>query len=432
MEEEKFDVVVVGAGPAGLAAAYTLTKAGLQVLVFERGEYPGSKNVMGGILYRQPTEAVIPGFWKEAPVERPIVEQRVWMLTKDAAISLGYKSERLAQEPYNSFTVLRAKFDRWFAGKVEEAGAFILTDTVVEGLLRENGKVVGVRTGREDGDIRADVVIAADGVNSLIARDAGLHAELKPEHVALAVKEVIALPKEKIEDRFNLDPGQGATIELIGEATGRMLGTAFIYTNKESLSVGVGAITSEFVASGIKPYELIEQLKNHPAVRPLLVGGEVKEYMAHLIPEGGYKAIPKLYTDGLLVVGDAAMMVNSLHREGSNLALTSGKLAAEAVIKAKEKGDFSAQSLSLYQRLLQNSFVIKDLMKYKDATHYLEKHRELFTVYPEMMSDAAYEMFAVDSVPKGDKQKQIFKMIRGRRPLLRLARDLFDGWRAIS
>lgn len=432
MEEEKFDVVVVGAGPAGLAAAYTLSQAGLQVLIFERGEYPGSKNVMGGILYRQPTEAVIPGFWKEAPVERPIVEQRIWVLTKDSALTLGYKTDRMSKEPYNAFSVLRAKFDRWFAGKVEEAGAFILTDTVVESLLRENGKVVGVRTGREDGDIRADVVIAADGVNSLIARDAGLHAELRPDHVALAVKEVIALPREKIEDRFNLEPGQGVAIELVGEATGRMLGTAFIYTNQESLSVGVGAIASEFAASGIKPYELIEQLKAHPAVRPLVAGGEVKEYMAHLIPEGGYKAMPKLYADGLLVVGDAAMLVNSLHREGSNLAMTSGSLAAQAVIKAKEKGDFSAQSLSLYQRLLEESFVIKDLKKYKDATHYLEKHRELFTVYPEMMSDAAYELFAVDSVPKGDKQKRIMKMVRSRRPLLKLAKDLFDGWRAIS
>lgn len=432
MEEEKFDVIVVGAGPAGLSAAYTLAQAGLQVLVFERGEYPGSKNVMGGILYRQPTEAILPGFWKEAPLERPIVEQRLWVLAEDSAITFGYKSQRLAQEPYNSFSVLRAKFDRWFAGKVEEAGAFILTETVVEGLLRENGKVVGVRTGREDGDVRADVVIAADGVNSLLARDAGLHPELSPHQVALAVKEIIALPREKIEDRFNLEPGQGAAIELVGEATGRMIGTGFIYTNQESLSVGVGAIAADFVATSIKPYELIEHMKSHPAVRPLLAGGETKEYMAHLIPEGGYKAIPKLYADGLLVVGDAAMLVNSLHREGSNLALTSGKLAAQTVLRAREKGDFSAQSLSLYQRLLEESFIIKDLKKYKDATHFLETHRELFTLYPELMNEAAYEMASVDSVPKQDKQKQIWKMVRSRRPLLRLAKDLFDGWRALS
>jgi len=432
VEEEKFDVVIVGAGPAGLAAAYVLAQAGLQVLVFERGEYPGGKNVMGGIIYRQPTEAVFPDFWKEAPVERPIVEQRLMVLTKDSAVTMGYKSARFAQEPYNCFSVLRAKFDRWLAGKVEEAGAFILPETVVEGLIRENGKVVGVRTGRDDGDVRCDVVIACDGVNSLIARDAGLHAELKADQVALAVKEVIALPKEKIEDRFNLEPGQGATIELVGEATGRMLGTAFIYTNQDSLSVGVGAIASEFAATGIKPYELIEALKNHPAVKPLVAGGETKEYLAHLIPEGGFKAVPQLYADGLLIAGDAAMLVNSIHREGSNLAITSGKLAAQAVLQAKEKGDFSAQSLSVYQKLLESSFVMKDLKKYKYTTHYMESHRELFTVYPEMITDAAYEFMSVDSVPKGDKQKKIMKLVKGRRSMLRLAKDMFDGWRAIG
>ena len=432
MEDEKFDVVIVGAGPAGLAAAYVLTQAGLQVLVFERGEYPGGKNVMGGILYRQPTEAIFPGFWKEAPLERAIVEQRIMVLTQDSGITMGYKSARLAQEPYNAFSVLRAKFDRWLASKVEEAGAFILPETVVEGVIRENGKGVGVRTGREDGDVRCDVVIAADGVNSLIARDAGLHPEITGHQVALAVKEVIALPREKIEDRFNLEPGQGTAIELVGDATGRMLGTAFIYTNQESLSVGVGAIASEFAATGIKPYELIEALKNHPSIKPLVAGGETKEYMAHLIPEGGFKAIPKLYSDGLLVVGDAAMLVNSLHREGSNLALTSGKLAAQAVLQAKEKGDFSAQSLSVYQKLLEESFVIKDLKKYRNATQYLETHRELFTVYPDMLSDAAYEMICVDSVPKADKQKSVMKLIKSRRSMMRLAKDMFDGWRAIS
>jgi len=211
-----------------------------------------------------------------------------------------------------------------------------------------------------------------------------------------------------------------------------MIGTGFIYTNQDTLSVGVGAIAADYVARKIAPYDLLEQMKNHPAVRPLLQGGETREYMAHLIPEGGYKAIPKLYADGLLVVGDAAMLVNSLHREGSNLALTSGKLAAQAVLQAKEKGDFSAQSLATYQRLLEDSFVIKDLKKYKDATHFLESHRHLFTVYPDMFSEAAYELISVDSVSKQEKQKQIMKMIRSRRPLLRLAKDLFDGWRALS
>ena len=114
----------------------------------------------------------------------------------------------------------------------------------------------------------------------------------------------------------------------------------FIYTNKDSVSIGVGALIDHLLKKRMTPYELLENLKGHPIVRSLIQGGEVKEYLAHMIPEAGYHGIPKLYMAGLLVVGDAAMLVNSFFREGSNLAMISGKLAAEAVIRAKEKGDY--------------------------------------------------------------------------------------------
>src|SRR3712207_9321500 len=102
-----------------------------------------------------------------SPIERPITEQRVWSLTEDSMITMGYKSQRFNEEPYNAFSVLRARFDKWFADKAVEAGAVLITETVAEDVLRENGQIVGVRTNREDGDLRANVVIAADGVNSL-------------------------------------------------------------------------------------------------------------------------------------------------------------------------------------------------------------------------------------------------------------------------
>ena len=115
--QKQFEVIVVGAGPAGIACANTLAKAGVKVLLLERGEHPCSKNVMGGVLYRQVTEEIVPEFWQKAPLERHVVEQRYWFTDKDSAVAVGYKGGNHAQEPYNAFTVLRAKFDRWLDRK---------------------------------------------------------------------------------------------------------------------------------------------------------------------------------------------------------------------------------------------------------------------------------------------------------------------------
>lgn len=432
MEEEKFDAIVVGAGPAGAAAALTLARAGLEVALIERGSYPGSKNVMGGILYRHHAEQLVERFWEEAPLERHVSERRFWLLEGDSVTTLGHKSQRFCAEPHNAFTVLRAKFDRWFAGKAEEAGALMLCDTVVTDVIRRDGKVVGIRTGQDDGDLYADVVVAADGVNSLLARAAGLHAELPANRVALAVKEIIALPREKIEDRFGLEGDEGTAIEVFGEATAGMFGTGFIYTNGESLSIGLGAVLSDFVKSGLKPYDLIERFKANPMVRRLIAGGEPKEYMAHLIPEGGYNSVPPVYADGLMVVGDAAGLVNSVHIEGANLAMISGKLAAETAIEAKAKGDFSAAVLSGYRRRLDESFIVADLKKYRRAPGFFESHPALFDTYPGMVNAALDEFIAVDGLSKTEKQKRILKTALEHRSAWKMVGDLAGIWRALA
>src|SRR5690606_35371490 len=128
----------------------------------------------------------------------------------------------------------------------------------------------------------------------------------------------------------------------------------------------------------IRPYELLEYVKNHPMIRPYLQGGEPVEYLAHLIPEGGYRSMPKVVGHGVLVVGDAAQLVNAIHREGSNLAMTSGRLAAETIIKAKEYNDFSENMLDHYRVKLMESFVGQDMKKYKDATHFFDQNTQYF------------------------------------------------------
>jgi len=428
---EKFDVIVVGAGPAGLAAAYLLAQAGVKVAVIERGDFAGAKNVMGGILYRQPTQEVFGEFWKEAPLERPIVEQNYWVLTKEGALKGGFRSQTFGREPGNCFSVFRARIDKWMAEKVKQAGALVITETAVEEVLREDGRICGVRTGRPEGDLACDVVIAADGVNSLLAKNAGLRSEWRPNEVAVAVKEIIALPREEIEKRFSLNPDEGATIELFGDATSRLMGTAFIYTNKDSLSVGVGAICSDVVEAKISPNEMLEHLKAHPAVAPLVEGGEVREYLAHLIPEGGLDSMPPLCADGLVVVGDAAALVDSLHREGSNLAITSGKCAAEAILRAIEWKDFSAKSLARYEQLLRDSYVIRDMEKYRRSPHFFETHRELFTLYPEIGHRAAEIFMTVDGVSKKEKQRRIIRYFLSQRPVWKLLGDAWAAWRSL-
>src|SRR6266542_3751929 len=300
----------------------------------------------------------------------------MWLLTSDSIVQAGFKSNRYAEEPYNAFTVLRVKFDKWFADKAVAAGAVMVTNTVVEDVIRDDGRIVGVHTGREKGEVFGNIVIAADGVNSLLSKKAGLHGEMTPNHVALAVKEVVNMTREKIEDRFLLNPNEGATIEICGDSTMGMLGYWFIYTNRDSLSVGVGALLSDFIKRKVNPNDLMERFKSHPMLKKLLEGGESKEYMAHLIPEGGAAAMPPLYTDGMLVVGDAAGMSNAIYREGSNLALASAKIAAQTCVEAHKAGDFSSKTLARYAERLDTSFVMKDLRLYSRTSGYFQKQTQ--------------------------------------------------------
>lgn len=428
---EKFDAIVVGAGPAGTSAAYVMAKAGLNVLLIERGEYPGSKNVMGGVLYRHQMDEIIPGFYKEAPLERPIVEQRFWMMGEESVFTSGYKGLEWSKEPYNNFTVLRAKFDQWYANKAVEAGALLINETVVTECIVEDGRVIGVRTDRPDGDVYADVVVIADGVNSLLGKSLGFHKEFKPSDVALAVMEVIDLPAEKIEDRFNLEPNQGTTIEIFGDATKGILGTGFIYTNKESINIGVGATLSGMIKHRLRPYDLLDYLKSHPIVRPLIRGGEPAEYAAHLIPEGGYNAMPKIVGNGVVLVGDAGQMVNGIHREGSNMAMTAGRLAAETIILAKQANDFSENMLDTYRVRLFDSFVGRDLKKYKDATHTFETHPQYFNDYIPMINKAASQFFTIDGMPKKDKQQKIFRSLTEGKSKLGMVQDIYRAWKVM-
>lgn len=424
-QENKTEVIVVGGGPAGISCAITLARAGKQVILIERGKFSGSKNVFGGAIYAQPTREIFPDFEENAPLERKNIEHKYALLGEEDATVISYKKRH--ENPV-SYTVIRGKFDRWMADEAKKAGVILVEETVVRELIVQDGFVKGVRTELEE--YYSDIVVLADGVNSLLAKQIGLRGDLSPEDVALSVKEVIKLPQEVINERFHVNDDEGCIYEIFGGPMLGMLGLGFLYTNKNSVSIGLGVTLSELIEKGIRPYDLLDKLKSHPEIAPLIKDGELLEYSAHLIPEGGYKKVPLLFGAGVMMCGDAAMFVNNMHWEGTNLAMISGKIAGETAVIALGKQDFSETALSHYQEELENSFVIKDLRTYKDLMGGIQERVEEFLGYYPKKINSFFEMFtSVDSVPKREKYHKFIKSIFTDRKISELFKDF---WTAVK
>lgn len=430
-----FDAIVVGAGPAGTAAAITMANGGLNVILVERGRFAGAKNFFGGVLYTHALAEVIPDYWeKNPPFERPVTEQGYWMLSPDSVVRMMHKSEHYKQEPAEAYIGLRSPFDEWFARQATAAGALVITKTTVSDVIKdERGRVIGVRTDRPDGDIYAPLVILAEGVNNLLTQKAGLiKGDLPPRLVALSVKEFIGLPAKEIEARFGLNgEKEGVAIDVFGDATMGLPGTAFIYTDKRGISIGVGMLLEEFVFHNLKPYEVLARFKNHPVVKPYLEGGAPLEYGAHLIPEMGYDRMPSLYADGVMVAGDAAGMVDALHREGTNLAMTAGRMAGETALAAHKQNSFTADSLRHYHRTLEESFVLKDLKQYRRMGDFLDGTPHFMGTYVNFVNDAALRYFTAHGMPKRDMEKEIVNSLKNRRSFFGAAWDMLKLLRAM-
>ncbi len=417
--ENKTDVIIVGAGPAGISCAITLARAGKEVVLIERGLFAGSKNVFGGAIYTTATKEIFPNFEKEAPVERRNIEHNFAILGEEDSTTITYR-----KNDNSSYSVIRAKFDRWAAEEAKKAGAYLVEETVVRELIKENNQVIGVKTELEE--YFADIVILADGVNSLLAKQIGLRKDIDTKDVALSVKEVIKLDKETINQRFKLKDNEGAIVEIFGGPMLGMLGLGFMYTNTDSVTIGLGITLNELVEANYRPYEILEKLKNHPSIAPLIDGGTLKEYSAHLIPEGGYKKIPKLCDNGVMITGDAAMLVNNLHWEGTNLAMISGKLAAETAIEALEKNDFSKKTLANYEKKLKNSFILKDLKTYRDLMDVMHSRKKAFLCYYMKKINSFFEMFtSVNGIPKKENYHKFIKSIFTDRKITELFKDLW-------
>jgi electron transfer flavoprotein-quinone oxidoreductase len=428
----EYDAIVVGAGPAGSAAALTLARLGRRVVLLERGPFPGSKNVYGGVIYGRVLDGVIPRWWEEVPVQRWVVRRSTMVLTPTQAVSLDVRSEAWGAAPYNGMTAYRADFDAWLAGHATAAGAELIASTVATGLLWDDyGRVVGVATDRPQGDLYAPVVIACDGVNSFLAKEAGLLPKADPAHHTLGVKEVVAVAPETIEERFGVGPGEGVDVELLGCTRG-IAGGGFVYTNTGTLSVGVVVALDGLARSGVRPEELIGDIKAHPALARYFRGAEVKEYSAHLIPEGGYDHMPRLAADGLLVAGDAAGMTLAagLWLEGVNFAIGSGLAAGRAAARAVDAGDPSAEGLGGYRRDLESTFVLKDHRRLRGAPALMLSER-VQQRYPGLIGDVAEGLFTVTNPDAKPGVGALVRRAAARRriPLADIGRDALRALR---
>ena len=396
-----FDVIIVGAGPAGSLAALKLARAGFNVCLLERGKYPGAKNMFGGLLHNTPVlNDLLPDFLERAPLERHVYKKVLAFLTPASSVSLAFENDNFDAPPYNGYTVFRPAFDSWLAAEAVKAGALLLCDCTAEDLIRKDGRVAGVTVKGREGELRANIVIAADGVLSFLAQKAGLRNVLKAPDMGMGIKLLLGLPEETINERFHLVRDQGADISFLG-AAGDMRGGGFLYTNRESISVGLVIHLDSLKASGRTPYDTLNDFLQRPQVRKLVKGAVPLEYSAHLIPEGGYNALPPVFTDGFMAAGDAAGLcyTNGINLEGINLAMTSGVLAAETAIKALEAGDYSARTLSLYKKKLDDSFVIKDMKTFKNAAGMMHLER-LFQTYPQVLAAIMEKLYRVDGVPR--------------------------------
>jgi electron transfer flavoprotein-quinone oxidoreductase len=407
-DAERFDVVVVGGGLAGLSCAWEAAKAGRAVAVFERGEEPGAKNVSGGRLYLGPLAGLLAEDWKDAPFERPVARETLTLVSGGGAVSIDLRSQKLQDPATTSHIVLRAKLDRWLGERAAAAGAMVVPGARVDGLLRTGETVTGVRLGEES--IEAGLVVLADGAVSRVALGDQAPAPPSPAHVALGVKEIVALDPGKLEDRFGLEPGQGAARLALGDFTRGVPGGGFLYTNRDSVSVGVVVRLDALAAAGSQGPEshvLLEAFRAVPEIARLLAGGETTEYSAHLVPERSFDDLPPRAAPGLLVAGDAAGFVvnHGFTVRGMDLALASGVLAGRAA--AGEPGAAPAA----YEAALAESFVLADLRAARRSQAFLARDR-LYGHYPRVACELFEELFRFGPDGKGRVARPAWKTLR--------------------
>lgn len=437
MREADFDVIVVGSGCAGAIAAYVAARRGKSVLVVDRGESAGSKNMTGGRIYAHSLRGVFDAYagggdvLADAPFERRITHERIALMDPGSCTTIDFTSGTLGETGRESYSVLRATFDQWLADRAEGAGASYINGIAVEELLKDgDGAVTGIRAG--DDEITAHVVIVAEGANSILSERCLGVPRPRPAEMAVGIKEVFELPADQIEGRFLCPEGEGASMLFVGDCTHGNVGGGFLYTNRDSISLGLVVTIEGMSRADTTVCQAMEDFKNHPAVAPVIRGARMVEHSGHMVPEGGYDMVPRHTFDGALIAGDAAMLCMNLGYmvRGMDLAVASGRFAAEAACDAIDAGDVSAAGLASYGRRLEGSFVVRDLETFRLWPRTMAGWDDMFTDYPVMVREVLDSMFSVDGTPQTHLMRRIMPIVR-RRGMFRLLRQVRGALKAL-
>ncbi|MFQ6128176.1 MAG: FAD-dependent oxidoreductase [Thermoplasmata archaeon] len=420
---ERFDCIVAGAGLSGLSAAYRLAKEGVDVLVLERGSYPGSKSMTGGRLYIEPVKKMMSELWNHAPFERSVSRETITLMDGRGSVSISFEDEGGACE---SYTVLRGTFDRWLSSRAEEVGATIVPKTRVDSIsVGDEGATVNAG----GADVECDMVLIAEGSPSVLASKMGLISRREPKHYAVGVKEIIEMDSKSIDGKFGVGEDEGCAAIFVGSVTKGVQGGGFLYTNRESISLGCVANIGAAMRSDIRVHEFMEDFKSSNPVKNLIRGGNSVEYSARMIPEFDVKHIPRLYGDRVLLLGDAACLSMNIGYavRGMDSAIASGFHAAETAKRAVRSGDFSKDSLSGYDDTLRGSFVLGDMERFSKAQEFLKNER-IYEYYPALASRFLKRLFSFTDMPKeGVREISGDEILRG--GLMKILIDMWRAWR---
>lgn len=430
------DVIVIGAGPAGISAALEVARSGRKVVLIDKNKYPGSKNMYGGAVYDSALREVFKDEVDNLPYER-IINNHSWsFLNETGSFDMTYKNS----SSKNAYALKRFNLEKWMIEIAKKEGVYYIPNTLVEDLIIENGVVCGIQTPIEK--YYAPITIIADGVNSILAKKLNLREDFKPKDMILSAKEAIKLDKKVIETRFNLsaDCSNGVCRMYFGGAKEykNLFMMSFLYTYKDTIMIGAGANLEDLSKNKININQILDELKTHPDIAPLIQDGKTIEYSAHLIPETGFNKMPKLTASGVIIAGDAAGFVNSVHFEGTNFALASGKLAGETALCALNNGDFSENALSIYKKKLNDSFILKDLYSYRNVINKLYSRRSSLSYYYPCKIKEFFEIIvSANCVSKSEqfrkfffnfiKDRNISELLKDIGAFLKCAFDVFFG-----